>query len=189
LLALIVVGAAGWFAAGAGRMLGRNPAAAPGPGAAPGHQPNAIVAEVVRPQAGGIERTVSQPGTVEPFQWEDVYAKVSGFLAEQKVDVGHGVKQDVDIGTHVRAGDIIAKISVPEYEKQVERDTAQVADANAKVKQMEAHLKAARAEHLAAVASIKLAQVMVKAKTAYRDYRKKQLDRIMALVQEKEKKN
>lgn len=185
LLALIVVGAAGWFAAGAGSMLGPNPEATTNPGATPEHQPAGIVAEVVRPQAGGIERTVSQPGTVEPFQWEDVYAKASGFLAEQQVDVGGGVKQDVDIGTHVKAGDIIAKISVPEYEKQVERDTAQVADANAKVKQMEAHLKAAKAEHLAALASIKLARVMVKAKTAYRDYRKKQLDRIMALVQEK----
>lgn len=186
LLALIVVGAAGWFAAGAGKMLGRNPEAASNHGgAAPEHQPTAIVAEVVSPHAGGIERTVSQPGTVEPYEAADLYAKVSGFLAEQKVDVGGGVKQDVDIGVHVKAGDILAKISVPEYEKQVDRDTARVADANAKVEQMKAHVKAADAEYKAAQASIALAKVMVKAKTAYLEYRKKQLDRIMALVKEK----
>jgi RND family efflux transporter MFP subunit len=128
--------------------------------------------EVARPRAGGLERTSTQPGTVEPFEAADLYAKVSGYLVEQTVD----------IGSHVKAGDVLARISVPEYEKQVLRDTAQVRDADAKVKQMEAHLNAAKAEAKAADAAVALAKVLVRAKTSYRVYRGKQRDRIKELA-------
>src|SRR5581483_1948743 len=99
------------------------------------------------------------------------YAKVSGFLAEQTVD----------IGSRVQRGQVLARISVPEYEKAVERDQARVEDAKSKVKQMEAHLKAARAAANAALAQIALADHQVKSKTAYRVFRKKQLERIRDL--------
>jgi RND family efflux transporter MFP subunit len=136
---------------------------------------------MVHPKPGGIQRLCVQPGTVEPYEAADIYAKVSGYLAEQSIDV-NGRKVPVDIGTHVKAGDVIARIAKPEYEKQVERDQARVQDAAAKVKQMEASLQAAEAEARAARASVVLAKVMVKAKSAYRSYRQKQLERISALA-------
>jgi len=140
-----------------------------------GSKPAPVTVEVVTPRAGGIERVCVQPGTVEPFEGADLYAKVSGYLVEQ----------NVDIGSRVSAGDVLAKIAVPEYEKTVDRDTAHVRDMNAKVKQMEAHLRAAQAEHRAAEASIALAKVMVKVKTSYKLFREKQLERIKGLVAEK----
>src|SRR5207248_1050603 len=88
----------------------------------------------------GIERVCVQPGTVEPFEAADLYAKASGYLVEQRVD----------IGSRVTSGDLLARISVPEYEKQVQRDTARVKDAEAKVRQMEAHLTAAKIDQAAA---------------------------------------
>jgi HlyD family secretion protein len=131
--------------------------------------------EVMKPQPGGLQRVCVQPGTVEPFDDANLYAKVSGYLA----------LQTVDIGSRVKAGDVLARISVPEYDKQVDRDKAHVRDAAAKIKQMEAHVRAAQADARAADASVKLAQVMVKAKGSYRRYREKQLERIRGLLADK----
>jgi HlyD family secretion protein len=136
---------------------------------------SAVAVEVMKPQPGGLQRVCVQPGTVEPFDDANLYAKVSGYLAVQTVD----------IGSRVNAGDVLARISVPEYEKQVDRDKAHVRDASAKIKQMEAHVRAAQADARAADASVKLAQVMVKAKASFRHYREKQLDRIRGLFADK----
>ena len=77
-----------------------------------------------------------QPGSVEPFEAADLYAKVSGFLVEQKVDIGYPV----------HAGEVIARISVPEYEKQVKQDAAEVERAAARVEQMKAAITTAEAD-------------------------------------------
>ena len=170
LLLLIVIGlaAGGWYAAARGKSVFGGEAAR--------HtetKPAAAVSvEVMTPRPGGIRRMSVQPGTVEPFQAADLYAKVSGFLVEQRVD----------IGSRVNKGDVLARIAVPEYEKQVQRDTARAKNAAAKVKQMEAHLKAAQAEAKAADAAVVLARVMVRAKVYFRQYREKQLERIRALA-------
>lgn len=131
-----------------------------------------VTVQVARPRAGGIQRVSVQPATVEPFEMADLYAKASGYLSEQSVD----------IGSRVKAGDVLAKLSVPEYEKQVSRDEARVRDAKAKVAQAEARIKAAEAEGRAAESAVLLAKVLVRSKTSYRQYREKQLARIKELV-------
>ena len=179
LLAVAGVGIGGWFAFGRGKAaFGGQAVRAPEEGASSG---SVVRVEAVHPSPGGIRRMSVQPGTVEPFESADLYAKASGFLIEQAVDVG-GVKQRVDIGTHVKQGDVLARLSVPEYEKAVQRDAARVKDANAKIKQMEAHRDAAKAEAKAAEASVTLARVLIRAKGHYRAYREKQLNRIKELV-------
>lgn len=146
-----------------------------------------ITVDVVKPATGGVQRLSSQPGSVEAFESAELFAKASGYLVSQTLERdGKPVLKDgkpiaVDIGVQVQAGDTLAKIWVPEYEKAVEHDKAQVKDAEAKVKQMDAHLAAAEAEWRAAQASVKLSEVMVKAKTAFRHYREKQLERIKGL--------
>lgn len=132
----------------------------------------ATAVEVTRPRAGGIERVCVQPGTVEPFEMADLYAKASGFLAEQTVDIGR----------RVRAGDVLAKLSVPESEKQVARDQARLTNARAKVRQAEAAVTSAEAEARAADAAVALAKVTVRAKAAFRQYREKQLARVKELA-------
>jgi RND family efflux transporter MFP subunit len=97
---------------------------------------------------------------------------VSGFLIEQKVDIGSAVK----------AGDILARIAVPEYEKQVKQDTAEVARAEAKVEQMQAAITTAEADVGAATAAVRLAQAEKKSRSSYRAYREKQRDRFAGLV-------
>jgi RND family efflux transporter MFP subunit len=168
LLVLVGVAAGGWYAFGRGKTKLR---AAPAQVEAPSPS-QAVTVEVTRPTIGGIQRVVVQPGTVEPFESADLYAKVSGYLVEQSVD----------IGSKVNAGDILARISVPEYDKQVERDKARLKAAKAKVAQMTAHKTAAEAESRAAAASVLLAKVMVRSKTAFREYREKRLKRVKTLV-------
>lgn len=171
-LALVVAtaGAGAWYA------LGREKPAPGGDSRPAGEtKPAAVGVEVVHPRPGGIERVSTQPGTVEPCETVDLYARVSGYLAEQSVD----------IGTRVKAGDVIARIAVPEHEKQVKRDTAKVKDAEAKVRQAEARVAAARAERRAAEAAVALSKVLVRAKTAYRQYREKQLTRMKDLASQK----
>ncbi|MBN9119401.1 MAG: efflux RND transporter periplasmic adaptor subunit [Planctomycetes bacterium] len=170
LVGLAALGAGGWYASGRARSASADETRSAG-----ANGPSAITVDVVTPRPGGIQRVCVQPGTVEPFDSADLYAKVSGYLAEQAVD----------IGSRVKAGDVLARISVPEYEKQVERDEAQVRDSQAKVKQMEAHLRAAQAEARAADAAVVLAKVMVKAKSAFRHYREKQLERVKGLFADK----
>jgi RND family efflux transporter MFP subunit len=131
--------------------------------------------EIVRPRSGGIERICVQPGTVEPFESADLYAKVSGFLAEQTVDIGSRVKQ----------GQVLARISVPEYEKQVDKNREAVNHASAEIKQMEAHLVTAKAELASAKSHVKFSAAEQLAKTSYREFREKQFNRIKDLSNQK----
>ncbi|WP_020471771.1 efflux RND transporter periplasmic adaptor subunit [Zavarzinella formosa] len=131
--------------------------------------------EVIHPRAGGIKRVCIQPGSLEPVESADLYAKVSGFLSEQSVDIGSRVKK----------GQVLAKLAVPEYEKQVQRDAATLSRAKAKVQQMEAHVVSAEAESRSAKSMIEVSQSEVQSKTAYRTYRKKQLDRMKQLSEMK----
>lgn len=134
--------------------------------------PALISVETMSPRPGGIERICTQPGTVEPMESADLFSKVSGYLVEQKVDIGYRVK----------AGDVLARLSVPEYEKQVKQDTADVVRAEAKVDQMKSAITTAEADVGAATASIALAQAELKSRVSYRAFRGKQRNRINELV-------
>ncbi|MBN9118839.1 MAG: efflux RND transporter periplasmic adaptor subunit [Planctomycetes bacterium] len=163
---LALLSVAGWYVAAREKPASDDRAA----GAA---SPSAAVpVEVVAPVAGGLDRVCVQPGTVEPFESADLYAKVSGYLVEQTVDIGYPVRQ----------GDVLARISVPEFEKQVKQDTAEVERAEAKVEQMTAAVTSAEADLGAATAGVALAQAEAKSKASYRAYREKQRDRFRQLA-------
>jgi RND family efflux transporter MFP subunit len=65
------------------------------------------------------------PGTAVPFQVTKVYGKTNGFIR----------KTLVDLGDHVKAGQLLAEIEVPESEEElrVARARLEEAEANAKV--------------------------------------------------------
>ena len=162
---LLVAGFGAWY--GVGRLQAR---AAPASGETEG-KANSVRVEVVAPRPGGIDRICIQPGTLEPFESADLYAKVSGFLGEQHVK----------LGSRVKAGQILAKIAVPEADKQVERDAARLQHAEAIVKQMGARIVAAEAEAKSAEVSVGVAKTQVKAKGAYRRFQEKRLIRFKEL--------
>ena len=131
-----------------------------------------VKVQIVVPKAGGIPRLCIQPGSVEPYAGAALYAKVFGQLKTLNVDIGDRVKK----------GDLLAEIEIPEYEAQAAKNKAKIDDATAKLKQTEAQKAEAEAEARAADSSVKLATIMVKAKSAFRKYREGQLNRIKELV-------
>src|SRR3954467_14024924 len=114
-LALGLVGGSSWW-------IGRGNAAhegdAPGgPSATDAAEESVATAprvDVVHPRTGGLVRQTSQPGSIHAFESVDMYAKVSGFLKTQEVDIGDRVKR----------GDVLAVIDAPELEKDVEETAA-----------------------------------------------------------------
>jgi membrane fusion protein (multidrug efflux system) len=69
-------------------------------------QPAAIAVNVqtAQPKQGPIERRITLPATIAPYQEATLYAKVAGYLKSIPVDKGDVVKQ----------GDLLADIEVPE---------------------------------------------------------------------------
>src|SRR5579863_900045 len=77
---------------------------------------NAPVAAVVKVSRGNIADNLEIASEFLPFQEVDVYAKVSGYIQ----------KLYVDYGTHVKQGQILAVLEIPELQQQLQQDQASV---------------------------------------------------------------
>ena len=74
------------------------------------------VTKVVRKSLG---RQITLSSELVPFQEIDVYAKESGYVK----------KLYVDYGTHVKAGQVMAILEIPELEAQLQEDQAEIKNA------------------------------------------------------------
>ena len=70
-----------------------------------------------------LERTLTVSSELVPFQQIDVYAKESGYVKQIYVDYG----------THVKAGQLMAVLEIPELEMQLKQDDAAVQFATERV--------------------------------------------------------
>jgi HlyD family secretion protein len=129
--------------------------------------------EVVKPKRGGMERTTNQPGTLHAFDYADLYAKVSGYVKELKVDRGSRVKKD----------ELLVELFVPELVAAVKQAEASLERANAAVVQAKARVTSAAQIIVAKKADQEKAESDLRAKTAQREYRDKQYVRISQLVE------
>ena len=77
---------------------------------------NAPAAAVVKVARGNIADNLEIASEFQPFQEVDVYAKVSGYIK----------KLDVDYGTHVKQGQVLATLEIPELQQQLQQDEASV---------------------------------------------------------------
>jgi len=77
---------------------------------------NAPTAAVVKVTRGNISDNLEIASEFLPFQEVDVYAKVSGYIQ----------KLYVDYGTHVKQGQILAVLEIPELQQQLQQDQASV---------------------------------------------------------------
>src|SRR6185312_16625349 len=71
---------------------------------------------VAHAQRATVARRLVSNATLEAFEEADLFAKVSGYLSDVRVD----------IGDHVKAGQVLAVISVPEMENELAEDKAQL---------------------------------------------------------------
>ncbi len=138
---------------------------------------NVVSVRVVHPEAKGVARMAEQPAVVHPFEWTDVYSKVSGYFSLER--------QPLEIGDPVKKGDVISDIYAPELEKAVEQNEALLAEAKAVVNEMDARLLAAKAEQEAAKAAVDQAIAETSRDTALLSLRRKEYERFQKLFAER----
>src|SRR5882762_9115002 len=93
----------------------RHPAASPSP-VNTTKADSAPRVEVVRPRRVTVAQRVETNATLEAFEEADLFAKVSGYLSDVRVD----------IGDHVKAGQVLAVIDVPEMVQELAEAKAQL---------------------------------------------------------------
>lgn len=150
-------------------------------GQAPPRKGVEIDVEAVHPKTGGLQRTTTQPGSVIPDKSAELFAKVSGYLSEE----------NVDIGDHVKEGQVLVVIDVPELHKQVARSKAALDQAHAQVKQAQARVVTAKADFKAAEAMVDVYKASVQDAESMLSFRTKvyirldQLARVEKAVDER----
>src|SRR6202011_5018444 len=72
--------------------------------------------ELVRPRRATVAQRLQTNATLEAFEETDLFAKVSGYLSDVRVD----------IGDHVKACEVLAVIDVPEMEQELAEAKAQL---------------------------------------------------------------
>src|SRR3982075_1146672 len=83
--------------------------------------------EVVLPRRATVAQRLQTNATLEAFEEADLFAKVSGYLSDVRVD----------IGDHVKAGQVLAVIDVPEMVQEL-------AEAKAQLESKQSSLESAR---------------------------------------------
>jgi HlyD family secretion protein len=168
-IAAVVLVVAGFVGA---RTLYSSPASSTNPGNSPPTALNpAARVEAVFPTKGGLSRRTSQPGSAHSFESAELYAKISGYLKAQHVDIGSRVKQ----------GDLLAEIDAPELTEDVEAATAACQQASAEIAQAEARVESAIADQKAAHSRAVQSKADVERFQAEVGFGQKQYDRIKEL--------
>ncbi len=84
---------------------------------------------LIQPERGPPEQPLLLPGNVSAYHSSALYARASGY-----VTAWHS-----DIGAHVKAGDVLATISAPDLDQQLEEARAQLVQLQAAVEQAQAN--------------------------------------------------
>jgi RND family efflux transporter MFP subunit len=92
---------------------------------------------VVRVTRTDLKQQLTISSELVPFQQIDVYAKESGFVR----------KLNVDYGTHVRSGDVMAVLEIPELQMRLEEDDAEVRYAAQQIDRARSELSRIQAQH------------------------------------------
>lgn len=134
-----------------------------------------IQVKAVHPQPSRDDRLTTQPGSVIADRSARLFAKVSGYLKEQTVDIGDRVK----------VGDVLAVIDVPELVQEVNRTTAGLAQATAQLTQRQARVETARALRDAAQAAVGRAKANMESAEALLAFKQKVYVRIKHLFEQR----
>ncbi|HUO32686.1 MAG TPA: efflux RND transporter periplasmic adaptor subunit [Bryobacteraceae bacterium] len=84
-----------------------------------------------------LDRELTLSSELVPFQEIDVYAKESGYVRQL----------DVDYGTRVKAGQLMAVLEIPELQAQLEQDKAAIKNMTEQVTHAEHELNRVEAQH------------------------------------------
>jgi RND family efflux transporter MFP subunit len=80
-------------------------------------------------RSSGDKMSVEWPGTTEAFETANIFARASGYID----------KRNVDIGDHVKAGQLLAQVTAPELDHQIAQAEATLAQMQAAFRQAQAN--------------------------------------------------
>jgi RND family efflux transporter MFP subunit len=85
---------------------------------------NTPTVAVTTARPGAPDQEVVLPGSLQPYADAPIYARTNGYLKRRLVDMG----------AHVKAGQLLAEIDAPELEQQLEQARADLATADANLR-------------------------------------------------------
>lgn len=91
----------------------------------------------VTPVPSQAERTLSLPGSVEPLETAHVHSRASGFVTEWLADMGD----------HVAAGQLLARLDTPELDREIQQARATLQRADAAILQARATAEYSASTH------------------------------------------
>jgi RND family efflux transporter MFP subunit len=100
----------------------------------------AVTAAVTRVERGTLENSLTIAGAFKPFQEVDVHAKVAGYIRSISVDVGD----------HVREGQTLAVLEIPELAAELAGTDASVRRAQQEIHRAQGDMQRAESAHDAA---------------------------------------
>jgi HlyD family secretion protein len=173
------------FALGLAAASGCNRKPAAGGGAPP---PAAPAITVVKPQMKPVQRVVEQPGTVEAFEETELLANTTGYVESLETDPDKKDRAEydrsIDIGSRVKAGQVLARLSIPELDEEFKGKTALVKQAEAEVIQAEKALVAAGAAVTAAASMVTEAEAAVERAQAVYERWQLEVARVEKLIKD-----
>ncbi|HEX6546110.1 MAG TPA: efflux RND transporter periplasmic adaptor subunit [Bryobacteraceae bacterium] len=93
------------------------------------------VVSIIHPEKGQPTAELMLPGNIEPLYSANIYARANGYVD----------RRNVDIGSKVKAGQLLAVISSPEIDQQLQQANAALGQSEAALQQAEAALDQAKA--------------------------------------------
>ncbi len=98
-----------------------------------------VTVGVTRVAKKSLARQITLSSELVPFQEIDVYAKESGYVK----------KLMVDYGTHVKSGEVMAILEIPELEAQLQEDQAEIKNAANQITRAQHELERYQAQYKA----------------------------------------
>ncbi len=92
------------------------------------------IVRVARVASTNAPRVLDLPGSTEAFDAATVYARATGYIS----------KRNVDIGSEVKAGDVLAIIAAPDLDQQLLQAEAQVSQLEAAIAQAQSNSQLAK---------------------------------------------
>jgi HlyD family secretion protein len=134
---------------------------------------SAAVVTVARPQRKTLVAKTTQPARIEAFEETPLVAKIAGYVADLKADIGDRISKD----------QILVTLRAAELADDVQQKTALVAEAEAEIKQAEAAVVAANAAADTATAHIAESQADIARTASEYDRWQSEYERIKSLAE------
>ncbi len=136
---------------------------------------SAMRVSTIQPTRKTLIRRVEQPGEIHAFEQTPLHSKVTGFISTVHADIGDRVK----------TGQLLAEISIPEYEQELKQKQALVAQAAAETTQAQAAIKVAKSSLKSAQALAAEAEAGLERREAEFARATAELERITTLFADK----